>query len=177
MFRVIRLHVNEASCSSGEERIDRLLERPLFHLLHGPDVKVRPHLRRKLQVLRGDLQLPGCGLSVEHAEALSRDVDFVMHSAASISFQEHIHTLIAQNFQVIFCLPALFVVSAALPNPLLTVSECKVSETLLFLLLFYHTRFGEPRATLLRWPQVFCAWGDTYGLVRGSTSCRSMGIE
>lgn len=51
-------------------------------------------------VVNGDLGLPGLGLSPEDRSALTRDVHFIIHSAASISFVDHIHRLIAHNYIV-----------------------------------------------------------------------------
>ena len=51
-------------------------------------------------VVNGDLGLPGLGLSPEDRRALCREVHFIVHSAASISFVDHIHRLIAHNYVV-----------------------------------------------------------------------------
>ncbi len=57
-------------------------------------------------VVNGDLGLPGLGLSQEDRRTLCREVHYVVHSAASISFVEHIHRLIAHNYVVRACLHA-----------------------------------------------------------------------
>jgi len=57
-------------------------------------------VRQKLVVVNGDLSQPGLGLSAADRRRLMREVDFVVHSAASISFVEPVHTLLAQNYQV-----------------------------------------------------------------------------
>lgn len=57
-------------------------------------------MRQKLVVVNGDLGLPGLGLSPEDRRTLCREVHFVVHSAASISFVDHIHRLIAHNYIV-----------------------------------------------------------------------------
>ena len=51
-------------------------------------------------VVPGDLHKPGLGLSAEDEERITNEVQFVVHSAASISFFEHIHTLLEQNYEV-----------------------------------------------------------------------------
>ncbi len=51
-------------------------------------------------VVNGDLGLPGLGLSPEDRSALIRDTQYIVHSAASISFVDHIHRLIAHNYIV-----------------------------------------------------------------------------
>ena len=54
----------------------------------------------KLVVVEGDVQRDECGLSADDLARLRADVDIVIHSAASISFFEHIHVLLQQNYQV-----------------------------------------------------------------------------
>ncbi|KAK9841845.1 hypothetical protein WJX81_007051, partial [Elliptochloris bilobata] len=83
---------------SGDARIDRLLARSLFHM-HREKGVFRPELREKIVVVPGDLLQPRCGLSAADEKRLSAEVDFVVHSAACISFDEHIHNLLAQNLQ------------------------------------------------------------------------------
>ena len=57
-----------------------------------------PHLRAKLRVLAGDVCKPRCGLSAADAEVVSKGCDFIVHCAASISFFEHVHVLLEQNY-------------------------------------------------------------------------------
>lgn len=52
------------------------------------------------QVVEGDVSAPGCGLSEADAALISARVDHVIHCAASISFFEHIHALLDQNYWV-----------------------------------------------------------------------------
>ena len=47
-----------------------------------------------------ELQHPGLGLSEQDEKRLVEEVQFVIHSAASISFFEHVHTLLDQNYEV-----------------------------------------------------------------------------
>lgn len=54
----------------------------------------------KLVVVEGDVHRKECGLSASDLARLRADVDIVIHSAASISFFEHIHVLLQQNYQV-----------------------------------------------------------------------------
>lgn len=57
-------------------------------------------VRNKIVVISGDLHKPQLGLSAADKERLIEEVNFVIHSAASISFFEHIHTLLEQNYEV-----------------------------------------------------------------------------
>ena len=58
------------------------------------------HMQNKVVVIPGDLHKPGLGLSEEDEARIVNEVQFVVHSAASISFFEHIHTLLEQNYEV-----------------------------------------------------------------------------
>ena len=57
-----------------------------------------PHLRAKLRVLSGDVCKPRCGLSEADARTVARGCDYFVHCAASISFFEHVHVLLEQNY-------------------------------------------------------------------------------
>ena len=46
----------------------------------------------KLQVVHGDLSEPGCGISTADQNQLKSDVQYVVHSAASIRFDNPVHT-------------------------------------------------------------------------------------
>jgi hypothetical protein len=87
---------------AGDERIDWLLhKKPLFHL-HWKEGRVPEEVRAKIVVIPGDLHEPDLGLSPSDRARILSEVDFVVHSAASISFFEHIHTLLDQNYEVPF---------------------------------------------------------------------------
>lgn len=62
--------------------------------------RFRVQLRRKLVVVGGDLGSPGLGLTAEDRATLVREVHYIVHSAASISFVDHIHNLISHNYVV-----------------------------------------------------------------------------
>ncbi len=57
-------------------------------------------VQSKVVVIPGDLHKPNLGLSAEDEASIVNEVHFVVHSAASISFFEHIHTLLEQNYEV-----------------------------------------------------------------------------
>ena len=50
--------------------------------------------------LQGDLLLADCGVSAAMRGRMRRHVSYVVHCAASIIFNEHVHTLLANNYQV-----------------------------------------------------------------------------
>lgn len=57
-------------------------------------------MRRKIVVVSGDLCQPGLGLAAADRRRLCREVNYVVHCAASISFVEPVHALLAQNYVV-----------------------------------------------------------------------------
>jgi fatty acyl-CoA reductase len=69
-------------------------------------VRACPQLREKLVVMNGDLGSPGLGLSAEDRATLVHEVHYIVHSAASISFVDHIHNLISHNYIVSAPCPA-----------------------------------------------------------------------
>ena len=56
-------------------------------------------------VMGGDLGSPGLGLTAEDRATLVREVHYIVHSAASISFVDHIHNLISHNY-IVSCRPS-----------------------------------------------------------------------
>ena len=50
--------------------------------------------------MQGDLLLGNCGVSTAMRGRMRRQVSYVVHCAASIIFNEHVHTLLANNYQV-----------------------------------------------------------------------------
>ncbi|EIE26253.1 hypothetical protein COCSUDRAFT_46011 [Coccomyxa subellipsoidea C-169] len=85
---------------AAEARLNKLLERSMWHL-HKEDGRIASETAAKLTVIPGDLLLPHCGVSGPNRRALTSAnyVDYVIHCAASICFEEHIHTLLANNYQ------------------------------------------------------------------------------
>ena len=86
------------ACLPGEQRMERLLQRSMWHL-HRQDGRMRPEVHAKICVVSGDLLQRDCGVSAPQRRRLAREVDYVIHCAASISFTEHIHTLLASNYE------------------------------------------------------------------------------
>jgi hypothetical protein len=66
-------------------------------------------LRAKVVAVTGDITQPKLDISQDDALRLSAEVEFIIHSAASISFFEHIHALLEQNYKArlraCFCPP------------------------------------------------------------------------
>ena len=86
-----------AWCHAVEQRLRRLLQKELF-CLHWKDGSAEA-LLAKVEAVSGELSAPGLGLSSEDRQRLVSEVDTVIHCAASISFFEHVHVLLAQNYK------------------------------------------------------------------------------
>lgn len=50
--------------------------------------------------MQGDVLLADCGVRLTMRSCLKRQVDYVIHCAASIIFSEHVHTLSANDWEV-----------------------------------------------------------------------------
>lgn len=69
-----------------QQRLRSLLASPIFRLHDCTQIIT------KLQVVHGDLSEPGCGISTADQNQLKSDVQYVVHSAASIRFDNPVHT-------------------------------------------------------------------------------------
>ena len=54
----------------------------------------------KVLALEGDMVQPNFGLSPQDQQRLASEVHVVIHAAASISFDDHIHAALAHNYRV-----------------------------------------------------------------------------
>ena len=88
-----------------QERLGQLLQKPLFHLLRNQGHASPDNLLERVIPVAGDMRAPGLGLSDADRWRLVSEVDTVIHCAASISFFEHIHRLLEQNYEVIMLAP------------------------------------------------------------------------
>lgn len=61
----------------------------------------------KVEAIPGDLTLPGFGIAADDMKKLHAETEVVIHAAASISFDDHIHDAIMHNYTVrsAFALP------------------------------------------------------------------------
>ena len=106
----------------GLERVQRMLHsHPLFHLvraqintsapsqnlevtaLYEACSKGHGHQSRgfpRVEVLAGDMTLPGYGIDKCKLQKLQQETEIVVHAAASISFDDHIHDAITNNYMV-----------------------------------------------------------------------------
>ena len=87
-------------CPTGLERLKALLQtKALFQRHASSEGALRSTLNR-ITIVEGDVHRKDCGLSAADLARLRAEVDIVIHSAASISFFEHVHVLLQQNYQV-----------------------------------------------------------------------------
>ncbi|KAL3162395.1 Fatty acyl-CoA reductase 2, variant 2 [Trebouxia sp. C0010 RCD-2024] len=85
-YLVIRTKKGE----SQQQRLKTLLSGPVFRLHHGTDSFHQ--IMGKVEVIPGDLAQPQCGISIANQKRLLPDVQYVIHAAASIQFDNPIHT-------------------------------------------------------------------------------------
>ena len=113
----------------GPERVHQMLQNhPLFHLVrlqppvsNGASSPEPPSslLRERLsdagsanpesqaqsspqvEVLAGDMTLPGYGIGPAEMLRLKKETEIVIHAAASITFDDHIHNAITHNYMVL----------------------------------------------------------------------------
>lgn len=109
---------------SGPDRVQRMLHsHPLFYLVRAQMLSVNsvPLLQARLtalkgalsadntrlqstlpqvEVLAGDMTLPGYGIGEREMRRLKQETEIVIHAAASISFDDHIHDAITHNYMV-----------------------------------------------------------------------------
>lgn len=61
-------------------------------------------LATKVEAIPGDLTLPGFGIADADVQKLQAETEIVVHAAASISFDDHIHDAIMHNYIVSVCM-------------------------------------------------------------------------
>ncbi|CAH0549491.1 unnamed protein product [Brassicogethes aeneus] len=76
-----------------ELRLNDLIKGPIFNNLR----ESNPKALYKLQIVYGDISLPNLGLNTKDANILKENVDFVIHSAATVSFTENLKTSVTLN--------------------------------------------------------------------------------
>jgi nucleoside-diphosphate-sugar epimerase len=97
--RRIYLLVRPTRHSTVEERLEReVIASPAFDRLreiHGP--RFTAMMREKLAVVAGDLTLDRLGLDTERYDELTREVDVVINSAATVVFDEQLDLALELN--------------------------------------------------------------------------------
>jgi len=82
-----------------DSRIDKLLQRPLFHALRGAGGTIPAATRSRIVVMAGDIQAPRVGLSDGDWKTVTSQTTHIIHCAASISFADPVHALLSQNYE------------------------------------------------------------------------------
>jgi fatty acyl-CoA reductase len=83
---------------SAVQRVEKLLCGPLFHLLHKQAAEGRGNVFGKVQVVEGDMDLPGLGLSPADTQRLMESVTSIMHCAADLTLDAHIQQALRSNY-------------------------------------------------------------------------------
>ncbi|XP_049824814.1 putative fatty acyl-CoA reductase CG5065 isoform X2 [Aethina tumida] len=76
-----------------EQRLTELLKNPIFNKLK----ETNPKALLKLQVVHGDISVPNMGLPKNEIALLQENINFVIHSAATVSFSESLSTAVNLN--------------------------------------------------------------------------------
>ena len=125
--RKVFVIARQKQATQGPERVRHLLHHhPLFHLVRAkfvicsvtgsistgtaPKEALRDDSSNQLQsecccvpeieVLTGDMTLPDYGIGHADMHRLQQETDIVIHAAASISFDDHIHDALKNNYVV-----------------------------------------------------------------------------
>ena len=123
---------------SGSERVQQMLHsHPLFHLVRTQINNSAPSQDTEVtachqafseghsdlskgfptvEVLAGDMTLPGYGIGECEMQRLKQETEIVVHAAASISFDDHIHDAITHNY-LVGCTRCLLLLLLLTPAP------------------------------------------------------------
>eukprot|EP00882_Tetradesmus_deserticola_P013375 GHRQ01014200.1.p1 GENE.GHRQ01014200.1~~GHRQ01014200.1.p1 ORF type:complete len:468 (+),score=166.28 GHRQ01014200.1:148-1551(+) len=79
--------------TTAQERLAQLLQKGLFHL-----VRDNPRLLAKVELLEGDLNSDGLGLSQHELSLVQGKVNILIHSAASIQLEADVQHTLSSNY-------------------------------------------------------------------------------
>ena len=98
-IRKITLLIRRNRTTSAQRRFEKIVEEsPTFdklHEIHGN--KLAEFLRAKVEVVEGDVSLPGLGLDTETQQRLGRSLDLLANSAGLTDFNPDLRDAIASN--------------------------------------------------------------------------------
>lgn len=77
----------------GEERLKDLCQTKLFDKLR----EKQPDFEKKIHAVHGDVLEDGLGLSEEVRKSLEKEINVIIHSAATVKFDEHIRLSVELN--------------------------------------------------------------------------------
>lgn len=98
-FGVKRIYVliREKKGKTTEERFKHLFNDPVFEVLK----KEQPNYLEKVSAIIGDCELPNLGIGEQYQEILKNEVDIVIHSAATVRFDEHLRIAVNINIRAL----------------------------------------------------------------------------
>ncbi|XP_022180348.1 fatty acyl-CoA reductase wat-like [Myzus persicae] len=91
----IYLLIREKKGKTTEERFKELFNDPVFELMK----KEKPNFLEKITAVIGDCALPNMGIEEKYINIIKDEVNIVIHSAATVRFDEHLR--IAVNINII----------------------------------------------------------------------------
>ncbi|XP_025409428.1 fatty acyl-CoA reductase wat-like [Sipha flava] len=93
----IYILIREKKEKTTEERFKQLFEDPIFSLMK----KEQPNYLTKISVIIGDCSMPSLGIDEQNKEILKNEVNIVIHSAATVRFDEHLRTAVNININAL----------------------------------------------------------------------------
>ncbi len=102
----ITLLIRRNRTTSAQRRFEKIVEEsPAFDGLHEIHrEKLAAFLREKVEVVEGDVSLPGLGLDADTQARLSRSLDLIVNSAGLTDFNPDLRDAIASNIESAMCL-------------------------------------------------------------------------
>ncbi|XP_025194170.1 fatty acyl-CoA reductase wat-like [Melanaphis sacchari] len=101
--------IREKKGKTTEERFKELFNDPLFELMK----KQEPNYLEKITAVIGDCCLPNLGIDLQNTNILKNEVNIVIHSAATVRFDEHLRKAVNVN---IIALQDILKMSQEMPN-------------------------------------------------------------
>jgi thioester reductase-like protein len=79
---------------TAQQRVQKMLCGPMFHILHKHVSSGGANVFQKVQVIEGDLATPGLGLSDAHRELVLQQTNMILHCAADMALHAPILRLL-----------------------------------------------------------------------------------
>lgn len=91
--RIVYVMMRVKKQQSSQDRFTAWLENPVFDGLR----ENQPEQLQKLVCVSGDISLPQLGISDDDRQRLQREVNIVIHAAATVRFDEAVHVAVNMN--------------------------------------------------------------------------------
>ncbi|VVC29133.1 Male sterility, NAD-binding,NAD(P)-binding domain,Fatty acyl-CoA reductase, C-terminal [Cinara cedri] len=91
--KLIYILIREKKGKHSEERFKELFDDPLFEVMK----KQVPNYLEKISLVIGDCTLPNMGICEQYQKILENEVNIIIHSAATVRFDEHLRKAVNIN--------------------------------------------------------------------------------